>query len=179
MLTIASYITLVRIALTPIIIIGMVHELWLISIIVFFIALFTDILDGFIARKFHQQSAIGQILDPIADKILFGSVMVTFLYMATMPWWITRLIHFLIIKEMILLGGGGVLWFGFKKFIQPSALSRLVSFFEVILLITLLMLHVSGVTVPLALMMLIVMMNIFLSCWLLIRYGYKIVRMIG
>lgn len=179
MLTIASYVTLLRIVLTPIIIVSMMHGLWLTSIIVFVIALLTDVLDGFIARRFNQQSSVGQVLDPIADKILFGSVMITFLFMTTMPWWIARLLWFLIIKEMILLGGGGVLWFGFKKFIQPSVLSRMVSFCEVIFLSALLMLHISGVVIPIFLMMLIVVTNISLSCWLLIRYGYKIVQLMN
>ena len=41
-----------------------------ISIMLFFIAGISDYFDGFLARKFSAQSSIGEILDPIADKIL-------------------------------------------------------------------------------------------------------------
>ena len=40
------------------------------SIIFFIIAAITDALDGFLARKYDKSSQIGEVLDPIADKIL-------------------------------------------------------------------------------------------------------------
>ncbi len=43
---------------------------------IFFIACFTDYLDGYIARTFSQVSRLGQILDPVADKLLVASVLV-------------------------------------------------------------------------------------------------------
>lgn len=41
-------------------------------------ALLTEYLDGAISRKYHWESNVGQLLDPIADKILFGAVIITF-----------------------------------------------------------------------------------------------------
>jgi CDP-diacylglycerol--glycerol-3-phosphate 3-phosphatidyltransferase len=43
---------------------------YLLALILFYIAGFTDWLDGYLARKFHAVSQLGEILDPIADKIL-------------------------------------------------------------------------------------------------------------
>jgi CDP-diacylglycerol--glycerol-3-phosphate 3-phosphatidyltransferase len=40
------------------------------ALLVFFIASITDFFDGYVARRFNQQSKLGQILDPLADKIL-------------------------------------------------------------------------------------------------------------
>jgi phosphatidylglycerophosphate synthase len=43
------------------------------------IALLTEYLDGALSRWLHAQTLVGQILDPIADKLFFGSVAITFL----------------------------------------------------------------------------------------------------
>ena len=48
----------------------MLENYYLLALILFFIAGFTDYLDGFLARKYNASSQIGEILDPIADKIL-------------------------------------------------------------------------------------------------------------
>jgi cardiolipin synthase len=44
----------------------------------------SDFLDGFLARKFNQESSIGTILDPLADKICLGSILI---YFAIKKWW--------------------------------------------------------------------------------------------
>lgn len=47
-----------------------------VSTILFLLASITDFLDGFIARKYGFESKLGNVLDPIADKILVGSVLI-------------------------------------------------------------------------------------------------------
>ncbi|MCH7492166.1 CDP-alcohol phosphatidyltransferase family protein [Patescibacteria group bacterium] len=44
-------------------------------VILFFLGLFTDILDGVHARYYHQETTLGKLLDPLADKILFVGVL--------------------------------------------------------------------------------------------------------
>ena len=53
----------------------MLKSSYLLAFILFFIAGLTDYLDGFLARKYDKSSQIGEVLDPIADKIL-----ITFLF---------------------------------------------------------------------------------------------------
>ena len=48
----------------------MLSDLYLLAFILFFLAGLTDYFDGFLARKYDASSHIGEILDPIADKIL-------------------------------------------------------------------------------------------------------------
>jgi len=64
-------ITLSRILISMIIFgLLMLKNYYLLSFLLFFIAGLTDYLDGYLARKYNASSQIGEILDPIADKIL-------------------------------------------------------------------------------------------------------------
>ena len=65
-----NIITIVRIILAPIIFLFLIFGNYLICIILFFLAGLTDYFDGYLARKYNAESQIGEILDPIADKIL-------------------------------------------------------------------------------------------------------------
>jgi cardiolipin synthase len=70
MLTIPNLLTIFRIFLSLSLIFLLLRGKFLIAFLIYFIASLTDFLDGFLARKFNQKSTLGQILDPIADKIL-------------------------------------------------------------------------------------------------------------
>ena len=70
-ITLINLLTLTRIFIAIIIfVLLMLNNYYLLAFILFFIAGFTDYLDGFLARKYNASSQIGEILDPIADKIL-------------------------------------------------------------------------------------------------------------
>jgi len=69
--TLINILTLARILIAMVIFAFlMLDNYYLFSFILFFIAGLTDYLDGFLARKYNASSQIGEILDPIADKIL-------------------------------------------------------------------------------------------------------------
>ena len=65
-----NFITVARILLAPIIFLFLIFGNYLVCIILFFLAGLTDYFDGYLARKYNAESQIGEILDPIADKIL-------------------------------------------------------------------------------------------------------------
>ena len=66
---IPNSITLIRIAVTPIILFLTFNNQLLIVCILIFISSFSDWLDGYIARRFNQFSRLGELLDPISDRI--------------------------------------------------------------------------------------------------------------
>jgi cardiolipin synthase (CMP-forming) len=68
--TIPNLLTFLRMALIPPFTVALYYNEHLIALILFFFAGISDSLDGIIARKFNQQSSLGTILDPIADKLL-------------------------------------------------------------------------------------------------------------
>ena len=68
-----NLITISRIALAPVLILLLKDQEYAASLAVFVIAGVSDGLDGFIAKRFHFESRLGSILDPLADKILLLS----------------------------------------------------------------------------------------------------------
>ena len=92
-MTIASKITLVRIAFIPVYMVLMYLSygepglmMWL-ALGVFIVASLTDYVDGQIARKYNQISDFGKFLDPLADKLLTIAAMVMFCEWGKFPAW--------------------------------------------------------------------------------------------
>ncbi len=76
-LTVANGLSLFRVLLVPLFIYFYhFRGMEVASIVVLVICFITDILDGPIARTMHQVSRIGKILDPVADKIIQGALMI-------------------------------------------------------------------------------------------------------
>ena len=70
MVNLVNTITIIRILLSPAIFIFLLFGNYYLCIFLFFIAGISDYLDGYLARKYNAVSNLGEILDPIADKIL-------------------------------------------------------------------------------------------------------------
>ncbi len=70
MVNLINLITITRILLAPFILLFLIFDNYLVCIILFFLAGLSDYFDGYLARKYNAESQIGEILDPIADKIL-------------------------------------------------------------------------------------------------------------
>ena len=92
-MTLASKITLLRIAFIPVYMVcmylsGGVSGVWMwCSLVVFILASITDYIDGQIARKWNQVSDFGKFLDPLADKLLTIAAMTMFCEWKMMPAW--------------------------------------------------------------------------------------------
>lgn len=71
--TLANQLTLLRMALAPLLVVLVVSGRLGWALVVFVVAGVTDLLDGLIARLHRQQTALGAMLDPVADKILLSS----------------------------------------------------------------------------------------------------------
>jgi len=59
---------------------------WMAAILMF-VAAWSDVADGYIARKYHATSELGRLLDPFVDRAFFLTVFAAYIYYGTMPWW--------------------------------------------------------------------------------------------
>jgi CDP-diacylglycerol--glycerol-3-phosphate 3-phosphatidyltransferase len=88
--SIPNWMTVLRIAVTPIIAIMIwiddISYGYLVAFILFTIASITDYLDGMLARQMKIESGFGEMLDPIADKMLIGAVLLALASVQSSGW---------------------------------------------------------------------------------------------
>jgi len=97
--TLPNILTLARIALTPVIaLLPFISGFWpkIFGFVIFLAAAFSDVVDGHMARKYNQVSELGQLLDPIADKLMLFAMLVPIFWITRhpsilvdyrIPWW--------------------------------------------------------------------------------------------
>ena len=98
-----NILTIIRFLLIPIIIIFAIQDNYIATIIVLTISGLTDILDGFIARKFNFISDFGKLMDPLADKATQVALLVTLTIQKIIPIWIIIIVilNFLFISVIL------------------------------------------------------------------------------
>jgi len=93
--TLPNRLSILRILFIPVIVFFISTQedgLLLASCLLFIIAGITDGLDGYLARKMNLTSKLGLYLDPIADKLLVSSVLITLTYYHQIPLWVTLIL---------------------------------------------------------------------------------------
>ena len=97
-------LTILRIFFVPLLVAALVQETvgfqlghvrvtndWL-SLAIFLVAAGTDLLDGYLARRWKQVTTIGTLLDPIADKLLVSAALISLVQVRALPGWMAVLI---------------------------------------------------------------------------------------
>ena len=106
--TVPNVLTMFRMAMIPVywvLMLGYKEDFWALG--VFVAAALTDVLDGFLARRYHQITDFGKLMDPLADKLMTLSVMATLLIRGIISW---QPLALLALKELIMLVGGLLLY---------------------------------------------------------------------
>jgi len=125
--TVANQLTLLRMALTPVLVVLVISKEPIWAFVVFLVAGITDLLDGYIARHGHQRTKLGAMLDPVADKLMLGSSFVCLTWTSDLylriPVWLTIIT---LSRDVIIVASVAVvnLTLGHRVF-QPSLLGKL------------------------------------------------------
>jgi len=103
-MNIPNALTILRIFFVPLLVAALVQETavyyvggvrltndWL-SLAIFLVAAGTDLLDGYLARRWKQVTTIGTLLDPIADKLLISAALISLVQIHVLPGWMAVLI---------------------------------------------------------------------------------------
>lgn len=124
-MTISNVITISRLALLPFIVYWLIAGNRGIAFSVMLVSLFSDGLDGYLARRLHQESRLGRFLDPLCDKIFLAVILLTLLYIGAIPLWIVLVI---ILRDFLILLGSYILLRN-KAVVEPSnTLGKLAGF---------------------------------------------------
>lgn len=137
-LTIPNLLTFLRMALIPVFASLLFYGYGGLALLVFLIAGASDGLDGFIARRFNQQSELGTIIDPIADKLLMTSAFILLTMPNVMqparhlpiPFWVTAAV---IGRDILIVTVAAAIniMTGFRGF-KPSWLGKASTFVQVL-----------------------------------------------
>ncbi|HEX9734997.1 MAG TPA: CDP-alcohol phosphatidyltransferase family protein [Thermoanaerobaculia bacterium] len=129
-----NLLSALRMAIIPLFVIALVERQAMAAAVLFVLAGLTDLLDGFVARFWHQESALGAYLDPLADKLLLT---VAFVMLAIpglspglpIPTWITVLV---ITRDVCIVLVALVVYLalGISKF-PPSRVSKCNTAFQI------------------------------------------------
>src|SRR5438132_817814 len=153
-ITLPNVLTIFRMALIPVFVSLLFYQKFLLALAIFIVAGVTDGLDGLLARRFHQQSPLGRILDPIADKMMLVTSFIVLSMKGVyptpipkhlpIPFWVT--ITVLSRDVFILVGAAAInMVTGFRGF-QPSLpgkISTLVQIVTVAVVILAAQIHVG------------------------------------
>ncbi|MGM9904262.1 CDP-diacylglycerol-glycerol-3-phosphate 3-phosphatidyltransferase [Enterococcus sp. 10A9_DIV0425] len=101
--TIPNLLSILRMILLPLYLYFVVHEAFYSAGVIILFSGVTDFLDGFIARKFHQITELGKVLDPLADKLTQLVLIVSLAWERPFIWWILGL--FLVKEGFMLIAG--------------------------------------------------------------------------
>ena len=104
---IPNLLTTVRFLLIPFIFISVISKHYLTALIIFTISALTDILDGYIARKFNYITDIGKLIDPLADKLTQIFLLLALAILKLLPWWIFIIVF---VKELVMVICASVLY---------------------------------------------------------------------
>ena len=132
-LTVPNLLTVFRMVLTPVFVTLLFYQKFELALVVFVAAGVTDGLDGLLARRFDQQSQLGTILDPIADKLMMVSAFIVLSMRSVfpqpipshlpVPFWVTVAV---ISRDVFIIVGAAAIniMTGFRGF-RPSWLGKL------------------------------------------------------
>ncbi len=140
-LTVPNAITLARLCLVPAVVWLVLRERLAAAAWLFACAGLSDAVDGWLARR-RGPSALGAVLDPVADKVLLVSLYIALAAIRVLPDWLAILVVF---RDLVIVGGVLALAFlGHAVPIRPLRVSKLNTVLQILLVLLVLLQAVYG-----------------------------------
>jgi cardiolipin synthase len=180
-MTLANQLTVLRILLIPVFVLLLVYDARVAALIVFLLTCISDSLDGYIARTWRQQTTLGTVLDPIADKLLMVTTFAMLALLRAVPIPLTIL---LIARDLLLsLVVGIVLFTTGRRLPGPSLLGRAAVFAQMVAVVVGLVFYVFTDWPMFEALRPFMLMPIFVATALLalaagLHYVYQLVRLL-
>ena len=121
---IPNILSFIRILMVPLVLYLIFTDMLTEALITFVTACFTDLADGYIARKFNFISKVGMWLDPLADKLMAVGVLLAFGITGIVPLFVVIVIF---LKELLMVIGGMIV-VGKKRSAPSNKFGKLASF---------------------------------------------------
>lgn len=116
-------ISLLRIALVAPILLLILDGRFAPALVLFFIAGFSDGIDGYLAKRFDWHTRLGALLDPVADKLLVAGTFIMLTYTQHIPLWLAAVV---ILRDVVIVGGATAYNFLVRPVEgEPSRISKL------------------------------------------------------
>jgi len=135
-LNVPNLLTLARILLTPFIVYAIIEQQPALALMLMAAAGLTDMLDGAIARLFNQRSTVGAYMDPLADKLMLISSIVTLYTMDMIPLFLFLAVIF---RDLIIVIGAIAYEIVTHKLeMRPTITSKITTFLQILLVLAVL-----------------------------------------
>lgn len=126
-------ISLLRIALVAPILVLILKGSFGWALVLFWLAGFSDGLDGYLAKRFNWHTRIGALLDPIADKLLVAGLFITLAYTQDIPVWLAAVV---IVRDVVIIAGATTYNFLIRPVQgEPTRISKLNTALELLFLL--------------------------------------------
>lgn len=118
-LTVPNALSFARLLILPFVYLELANGNLLRGLLVGIVFGATDFVDGYVARRFDQVTRLGQLLDPLSDRLFIMTIAVALVVAGLLPWWLVLAVVVrdlaLLVAGLLMLGRGG----------RPPAVTRL------------------------------------------------------
>lgn len=128
--------SLLRLVAAPFVCLQLWQREFRTALVLLLAAALTDGLDGYFARILHAQTRLGEVLDPIADKVLMGSVFLTLVFSGVIEPWLAAVVVGRDVLILLVAAGALALGSAARRF-PPSIWGKLSTGFQIAFVVAL------------------------------------------
>jgi cardiolipin synthase (CMP-forming) len=129
-----NIISVLRIGMVLPVVAALMHQEFVLALLLYTLAGLSDGLDGYLAKRFNCASRLGSILDPLADKLLLVSTYLALAWLGLLPVW---LVYAVVLRDMLILAGALSYHLLIGEYaMAPTVISKINTFTQIVLGVT-------------------------------------------